>query len=60
MTVIVGNESATISPPETLSFEVEVDAEDSLLGSPTGERGVTFSLNRSLEDVEPDDELDVG
>lgn len=59
VTVIAGNESATISPPETLSFGVEVDAEDSLLGSPTGERGVTFSLNWSSEDVETDDELAV-
>lgn len=60
VTVIVGNESATINPPATLSFGVEVDANDSLLGSPTGERGVTFSLNWSSEDVETDDKLDIG
>lgn len=59
VTVIAGNESATIIPPETLSFGVEVDAEDSLLGGPTGERGVVFSLSWSSDDVETSDELDV-
>jgi hypothetical protein len=59
VTVIAGNESATIVPPETLSFGVEVDAEDSLLGGPTGERGVVFSLSWSSEDVETSDDLDV-
>lgn len=59
VTVIVGNESATINPPKTLSFGVEVDADDSLLGGPTGERGVVFSLNWSSEDVEEDDELGI-
>lgn len=59
VTVIVGNESATISPPKTLSFGVEVDAEDSLLGGPTGERGVVFSLSWASEDVETDDELGI-
>lgn len=59
VTVIVGNESATINPPKTLSFGVEVDADDSLLGGPTGERGVVFSLNWSSEDVEADDELGI-
>lgn len=59
VTVIAGNESATIVPPENLSFAVEVDSEDSLLGGPTGERGVTFSLGWSSDDVETDDELGV-
>lgn len=59
VTVIVGNESATINPPKTLSFGVEVDADDSLLGGPTGERGVVFSLNWSSEDVETDNELGI-
>jgi hypothetical protein len=61
VTVIVGNESATLNPPETLSFGVDVDSEDSLLGGPTGERGVTFSLSWSSEDVETEagDEFDV-
>jgi hypothetical protein len=52
VTVIVGSESATLTPPETMSFGVDVDSEDSLLGSPTGERGVTFSLSWSSEDIE--------
>jgi hypothetical protein len=52
VTVIVGNESATLTPPETMAFGVDVDSEDSLLGSPTGERGVSFSLSWSSEDVE--------
>lgn len=59
VTVIAGNESATINPPESLLFGVEVDAEDSLLGGPTGQRGVTFSLTWSSEDVETDEEFDV-
>lgn len=59
VTVIVGNESATINPPETISFGVEVNADDSLLGSPTGERGVTFELRWSSEDVEADEGLDI-
>lgn len=59
VTVIAGNESATITPPETISFGIEVDSKDSLLGGPTGQRGVTFSLGWSSDDVETDDELDV-
>ncbi len=58
VTIIVGNESATMKPPETVLFGVEADTEDSLLGA-TGERGVTFSLTWSEADVETDEEFTV-
>ncbi len=58
VTMLVGNESATINPPETLSFDVAVDSDSSLMDSGS-ERSVTFVLRWASDDVEPDDELSV-
>lgn len=58
MTVIVDNESATITPPEMVYFQVEVDTDSSLLE--TGlDRGITFSLEWNADDVEKSDKLEV-
>lgn len=58
VTIIVGNESATINPPETLSFAIDVDTDSSLLDA-GAERSATFSLRWSGEHVEADDSLEV-
>ncbi len=58
VTIIVGNESATINPPETLDFAVDVDTDSSLLGA-GADRSATFSLRWSEEHVEADDSLEV-
>ena len=58
MTVIVDNKSATVTPPETMSFRVKVDTDSSLLE--TGlDRGVTFSLKWNADQVKAPDELEV-
>ena len=58
MTLVVGNESTTINPPETLLFEVTVGTDSSLLGS-SEERRARFELRWRGEDVAPNDELDI-
>lgn len=58
MTIIVDNESATVTPPETMHFGVEVETDSSLLE--TGmDRGVTLSLRWDAEQVEAPDKLDI-
>ena len=58
MTLVIGNESTTINPPETLLFEVTVGTDSSLLGS-SEERRARFELRWRGEDVAPNDELDI-
>ena len=58
ITLMVGNDSATINPPGTLGFEVDVETDDSFVGS-DAERSVEFTLTWDAEAVEQDDELDV-
>lgn len=55
VTLMVGNDSATINPPETVTFEVEIDSERSLIGSGT-EREVEFELAWETEEVESDEQ----
>lgn len=58
MTIIVDNESATVTPPETMHFGVEVETDSSLLE--TGmDRGVTLSLRWDADQVEAPDKLDI-
>ncbi len=57
LTVLAGNQSATINPPETLAFDVAVDTDSGLLDD--GEHTTTFTLRWDEEHVEADDELDV-
>ncbi|WP_224448109.1 hypothetical protein [Haloprofundus salilacus] len=56
VTFLVGNDSATINPPETVSFDVAVDSDSSLMEAGTRER-VDFSIAWNADDVPEDDEL---
>lgn len=58
MTVIVDNESATVTPPDTMFFRVTVDTDSSLLSAGM-DRGVTFSLEWNADEVDAPDELDI-
>ncbi|WP_435156875.1 amphi-Trp domain-containing protein [Haladaptatus sp. DFWS20] len=58
VTILVGNDSATVNPPETLSFSVAVDSDSSLMDS-GAEESVTFTLRWASDDVQEDDELSV-
>jgi Amphi-Trp domain len=58
VTLLVGNESATMNPPETVSFSVAVDSDSSLMDSGS-EESVSFVLRWASDEVEPDDELSV-
>ena len=53
VTLMVGNDSTTINPPETVSFEVDVDSNDALL-SDGAKRQVEFVL--TWEDRRTDEE----
>lgn len=59
MTIVAGNESATINPPETLTFDVEVETDSSVLKGRATERSATFSLRWNADYVEEDDDLSV-
>ncbi|KTG08160.1 hypothetical protein AUR64_00875 [Haloprofundus marisrubri] len=56
VTFLVGNDSATINPPETVSFDVAVDSDSSLMEAGTRER-VDFSIAWDADSVPEDDEL---
>ncbi|WP_224333191.1 hypothetical protein [Haloprofundus halobius] len=56
VTFLVGNDSATINPPETVAFDVAVDSDSSLMETGTRER-VDFSIAWNADDVPEDDEL---
>ncbi|MFH5801379.1 amphi-Trp domain-containing protein [Haladaptatus sp. CMAA 1911] len=58
VTLLVGNESATMNPPETVSFSVAVDSDSSLMDSGS-EESVSFVLRWASDEVETDDELSV-
>lgn len=58
ITFVVGNDSATINPPETVTFDVDVGSDSSLMESGSEER-VVFSLSWNAEDVDEDDELSI-
>lgn len=58
VTIIAGNESATINPPESVSFGVEVDTESSLLEA-GATRGASFTLQWDEEQVEETDDFEV-
>jgi hypothetical protein len=58
VTIVVGNESATINPPDRLGFGVSVDTTSSLLGT-GGERSATFTLSWSTERVEEGEGMEV-
>ncbi|MFC7044421.1 amphi-Trp domain-containing protein [Halobacteriaceae archaeon GCM10025711] len=59
VTLLVGEDSATVNPPETLTFGVEVEQDSSLLEA-DDEQSVSFELEWVREErEETDDELDV-
>jgi hypothetical protein len=58
VTFMVGSESTTINPPDTITFEMKVNSESSLFGSETG-KSTTFALHWDEEDVPEDEELSV-
>jgi hypothetical protein len=58
VTLLVGNDSATMNPPETVSFSVAVDSDSSLMDSGS-EESVSFVLRWASDEVESDDELSV-
>ncbi|WP_255171623.1 amphi-Trp domain-containing protein [Natrononativus amylolyticus] len=57
MTLVAGNQSATINPPTDVGFNVRVDDDSSLMDDDT--RRVTFELEWNRADVPADDELGV-
>lgn len=58
MTIIVGNESATINPPDLLHFGVDVDTQSSLLEAGM-DRRVTLTMRWDEEQVEATEGLEV-
>ncbi|MFU8867029.1 hypothetical protein [Natronococcus sp.] len=58
VTVIAGNESATINPPRTCAFDVAIDTDSDLLDT-GAERSTTFTIRWDADHVEADDELTV-
>ncbi|ELY55736.1 hypothetical protein [Natronococcus jeotgali] len=58
VTVIAGNESATINPPRTCAFDIAIDTDSDLLNA-GAERSTTFTIRWDAEHVENDDELRV-
>ena len=58
ITFMVGNESATINPPETVRFQMAVESDSTILESGTREI-VEFSLHWDSENVADDGTLDI-
>ena len=58
VTLLVGDDSATINPPETVVFEIEVDSDSSLVGTDV-EESVAFELTWRVEDTEEHDEIEI-
>lgn len=58
MTFMVGNESTTINPPATVTFEMSVESESSLLSADTG-KTASFALHWDETEVPDDDELSI-
>lgn len=58
VTLVIDNESATVTPPATMQFAVEVETDSSMLSTGT-DRGVTFSLGWNEEDVKTAEGLDI-
>jgi amphi-Trp domain-containing protein len=58
VTLVVGNDSATINPPETVGFTVRVDDDDPLVGGES-ERRLEFTLEWAAEAVEADGSLEI-
>ena len=58
VTLIVGNDSATINPPEDVRFEIEVESDSSLVGTGV-EESVSFEVTWRAEQTEEHDEIEI-
>jgi hypothetical protein len=58
VTFMVGNDSTTINPPDTVAFEMAVDSESSIFGAETG-RTARFALHWDEENVSEDEEFSI-
>lgn len=58
ITFVAGNDSATVNPPETITFSVDVDSRSAIMSGRETER-VTFTIAWDAADVPADDELRV-
>lgn len=58
LTFIVGDESATINPPELLHFKMETRADSTWLGGEDG-RSFVLELGWEADEVVSDDELTI-
>ncbi|GAA0242295.1 hypothetical protein ACFFQF_20030 [Haladaptatus pallidirubidus] len=58
VTIIAGNDSATVNPPETLNFGIIVDSDSSLMESGV-EESITLSMKWASEEVKADQDLSV-
>jgi amphi-Trp domain-containing protein len=58
VTLLVGNRSATINPPEELDFTIEVESDSSLVGTDTEEH-VRFELSWVAQEVEGEERLEI-
>jgi hypothetical protein len=58
VTVFVGNDSATINPPETMTFEVVVDDDSAMLTS-SNRRSVDFHLEWDTDAVDDEGDLHI-
>lgn len=58
ITFVVGGESATVTVPETLEFDVEVESRSPLLKSGVNQE-VEFHLSWEIEDQPGDDSIDL-
>lgn len=58
VTILVGNDSATVNPPDEIGLDITVDDDDSLIGG-DAERHVVFDLSWDVEEVENPDVLDI-
>lgn len=58
ITFVVGGDSATVTIPETVDFDVEVESRSPLLTSSTSQE-VEFQLSWEVEEHQDDDTIDV-
>lgn len=58
VTMIIGNESTTLNPPDTVHFKFDSDVDSSWIGHDEG-RSLRFELGWQMEDEPVNDEISV-
>jgi hypothetical protein len=58
VTLLVGNQSATINPPDTVEFDVAVDTDSSLVSGDVAERAM-FEITWQVDETEENDEFEI-